>query len=235
MTEPADFERFVAADFRRRGYRTEPRGGTNDWGVDLFATKGRERLAIQAKMYAGARAVNRRQVFELYGAARYFDCTACALATDGALAPDAAEAAAKLGVEVLLYGQWAPETPVAKAQVTHSAPDASQVFDSIWEQWILPLVGEVLGRADGSTNEIVAVDWSGITRRTSSGNTQFIEIEIFRWAIERIYELGSVTRQEINDRYERRASSGIALILGQVPIFEVGGRPLTISLREVNG
>lgn len=59
-----------------------------------------------------------------------------------------------------------------------------------------------------------------------------IPIESFRWAIETILEYGSVTRQEINEQYAGRASSGIQLVLAEVPYFEVVGRPSTIRLRQ---
>jgi hypothetical protein len=46
-----------------------------------------------------------------------------------------------------------------------------------------------------------------------------------------------VSREEINDRYARRASSGIALILCQVPLFESGriNRKECIRLRAAGG
>jgi hypothetical protein len=230
MTGPAAFERLVASDFEARGYQTRITGGTSDWGVDIFASKGEEKIAIQAKMYAGARPVNRRQVFELYGAAAYFDCTGSVIATDGVLAGDAAEAAGRLGVLVMQYGV-APTGEAAAAR--EQTADRSPIdFDAIWERSILPLTGRTLSRADGSTNVILAADWAGVTRVSSGGNAQRIPIETFRWAIERVLEFGVVTREEINSRYEGRASSGIVLILAEVPEFIVGGRPLSVSLRR---
>lgn len=67
MTGPAAFERAVARDFATRCYETRVTAGTNDWGVDVFATKGDEKIAIQAKMYRGSRDVNRRQVLSCTG------------------------------------------------------------------------------------------------------------------------------------------------------------------------
>jgi restriction system protein len=95
----------------------------------------------------------------------------------------------------------------------------------------VPLAGCVLTRSDGSINQIVSVDWGGVLRITSNGRRQKIPIEIFRWVIEQVLSSGSVTRDAINSKHEGRASSGIALILAQVPQFQVGGRPLTIWLR----
>jgi hypothetical protein len=226
---PTDFEEMVADDFRRRGYDIEVRGGTNDWGIDIIARRGAESLAIQAKMYAGARPVNRRQVFELFGVANYFGHSRAVIATDGRLASDAEDAARKLGIEI-----W---RPLGTSQVT-DVPDSTgpqqadgdqlPPFDELWELRVMPLAGQTLTRVDGSSNRILAVDWAGVTRITSGGQRQRIPIEPFQWAIERVRELGHVTRDEINDHHEGRASSGIALILAQIPELEVVGRPLTI-------
>jgi restriction system protein len=89
------------------------------------------------------------------------------------------------------------------------------------ETSIVPLEGTRLAREDGKTNEIVRVDWSGIQRLTSKGNTGFIKIEIFRRVIDRLLAGETVSRAWINDEYPGRASSGIVLILSQVPVFEV--------------
>jgi Restriction endonuclease len=223
------FEVAVAATLQAEGYETELTSSTNDWGVDVFATRGDERLAVQAKMYAGARPVNRRQVFELYGVAAYFGCTGAILATDGQLMSDAAAAAAKLGIRVLRPSEIGVgrDTSMPRAK-----PTAEPDFTTVWERSVMPLAGRSLTRPDGSSNTILKVDWGGVTRRTSGGNTQRIPIEIFKWAIERVLEVGLVTREEINQRYEGRASSGIVLILAEIPEFVVGGRPLTVCLRK---
>lgn len=91
----------------------------------------------------------------------------------------------------------------------------------MWEQWVMPLAGLTLTRADGTSNRIVAVDWSGVTRITSGGNRARIPIEPFRWAVERIKKAGSVTRDQINHHYEKRASKGIVLILSRIPLLRV--------------
>jgi restriction system protein len=50
---PRQYEELVAAHFREKGYATEITPCGHDYGVDVFATRGREKLAIQAKMYGG--------------------------------------------------------------------------------------------------------------------------------------------------------------------------------------
>jgi restriction system protein len=233
---PREFEQLVARDLRAQGYRTELTATTNDWGVDIFATNGSERLAVQVKMYANSRPVNRQMVFELYGAAAYFGCSGCAIATDGTLRPDAREAAEKLGVRIL---EGIESRDAASPAPPHSLPKASRPrsgldFETIWSKYVMPLVGRTLTNERGLTNKIIGVDWGGVRRVSSTGARSRIAIEPFRWAVEMILEFGSVTRQEINEQYAGRASSGIQLVLAQVPAFEVvtiDGRS-TIRLRE---
>jgi restriction system protein len=101
----------------------------------------------------------------------------------------------------------------------------------------VPLAGTTLTRTNGTANEILRVDDGGIERRSSNGRTQRIEIEIFRWAIERLLRGATVTRDEINVRYPGRASSGIMLILSQIPLFEsvAVGRKQALRQRRTPG
>jgi restriction system protein len=46
------FEGFVAEIMRGLGYRATVLGGSGDQGVDVIATAGKERIAIQCKNYA---------------------------------------------------------------------------------------------------------------------------------------------------------------------------------------
>jgi Holliday junction resolvase-like predicted endonuclease len=220
---PDEYESVVAAHFASLGYRVEDRPASPDWGVDVIAENSSERVAVQAKMYGGsARPVNRAQIMELYGVAAYFDCTRAVLATNGRVMTDAAAVAAKLGIEVLRIearesgGRVRTQRPLASAQPSESG----ESFDGLWRTYIIPLVGTKLRRADGTANQIVAVDWAGLDRITSSGRAQHIKIEIFRFAIDKVLTQGRVTRDEINALYPGRASSGIVLILSQIPAFK---------------
>jgi restriction system protein len=221
---PREYEELVAATLQAEGYATEPGPGWQDWGVDVIACRGPERLAVQAKMYGGStRQVGREAVMQLHGAAAWFDCTGAVIATDGALTADAELVARKLRIRVMRV-----EPGRAPRGARSSGTDAS---DAIWEQSIMPLAGRTLTRPDGESNTILSVDWAGLERITSSGRRQHIPIEIFRFAIERVLRDGSITRDEINQHYPGRASSGIVLVLAQVPAFEVGGRPITVRRR----
>ena len=80
-------------------------------------------------------------------------------------------------------------------------------------------------------NRITAVDWGGVTRVTSGGNSQHLPIEIFRLAVDRILLCGWISREEINQHFPRRGSSGIVLILREVPLFEWTANPTGLRLR----
>lgn len=205
---------------------------SGDYGVDVFAEKDGERLAIQAKMFGStARKINREMVMQLHGAKDYFDCTKAVIATDGVFIDNALEVARKLRIEVVCIEPGCVITPVPAASVQPMQPSDEVCFDQIWESYIVPLQGRILHRSNGETNEILTVDWSGIERLTSNGKRQRIQIEIFRKTINHILRFGSITRTAINEEYAKRASSGIVLILSQVPLFELTANPLGLRMK----
>lgn len=232
---PREFEEAVAARLREEGYATELGKGVGDYGVDVFATRDGRRYAVQAKMYGGtSRPVNRQMVMELHGAATYFDCAGAMLATDGRVLADAAEVAKKLGIRIIdMGGAWTEQPGPPPSESRHQSAMFSDGLDfaTIWGRYVMPLAGATLTRPDGSSNTIETVDWSGVERITSNGERGRIKIEIFEWAVNRILQVGCVSRTAINDQYQGRASSGVVLILAQVPLFELSGRPMTLRLR----
>lgn len=222
---PVEYEKHVAAILNSEGWQVELTPASGDYGVDIFARKPGSIVAVQVKMYGGtARRVNRAMMMQLYGAAAYFNCDRAMLVSDGDILPDAEEVARKLGIEIRNIAA------IIETQVEPQMAPAASDFDAIWQKFIVPLAGQTLRRANDKSNEIMQVDWSGIRRRTSNGRVQFIEIEIFRDVIRRILRGETVTRAEINDEYPGRASSGIVLILGQVPLFEVVASPMALRL-----
>ena len=223
---PRQYEELVAAVLEGEGYSTQVGPYTRDWGVDVIARRGSEQLAVQAKMYGSTtRRVGRECLMQLHGAAAYFDCNGAVLATDGLLTEDANRVAQKLSIRVM-------NVAAAAGRSTPRRGTTAVDFDGIWKQYVMPLAGRTLTRSMGSSNTIVSVDWVGLKRVTSTGAHQFIPIEIFRFAIERVLRDGAITRDEIDQHYTGRASSGITLILAQVPLFEVGGRPQTVRLKS---
>jgi hypothetical protein len=215
---PKQFEELVCEHFRKKGYEAKTTTYINDYGVDVFAIKGKERIAIQAKMYGSGRKINRQMVMELHGAKDYFDCTKAVIATDGSFLADALEVAKKLKIEIL-YIESSRPLPIKKLST------AGKTFEAIWEKHIIPLQGKTLIRENGETNQILKANWSEIERLTSNGNKGRIKIEIFKQAVNKLLQDGSITRDYINQNYVGRASSGIILILSQVPFFQLTDKP----------
>jgi hypothetical protein len=220
---PRQFEEFVCEHFRQQGYKTELTAYTNDYGIDGFAIKGKQKIAIQSKMYGHTtRKINRQMVMELHGAKDFFDCTKAVIATDGAFLQDALVVAEKLKIEILYLSELRKSTSITK---TTTKINGNKTFEQIWESYIIPLQGKKLARNSGETNQIVKADWSGIERTTSNGNKGKIKIEIFKQAVNKLMTDGSITRDYINQNYVGRASSGIILILSQVPFFKSTEKP----------
>lgn len=220
---PKQFEELVCEHFRNKGYEAKTTSYNNDYGIDIFATKGKEKIAIQAKMYgSGTRKINRQMIMELYGAKDYFDCSKAVIATDGSFLADAKAVAEKLKIEILNFNSL-QALPIIKGKIN------DKTFEGIWEKYILPLQGKTLKRGNRETNEILKANWSEIERLTSNGNKVKIKIEIFKQAINKLLQEGYITRDYINQNYVGRASSGIILILSQVPFFHLTDRPMGIK------
>lgn len=220
---PRQFEEFVCEHFRQQGYKTELTTYSNDYGIDGFAIKGKQKIAIQSKMYGKTtRKINRQMVMELHGAKDFFDCTKAVIAADGIFLQDALVVAEKLKIEILYLNEMQKVTSTIN---TTTKNKNNKTFEQIWEDYIIPLQGKTFARNSGETNQIIKADWSGIERKTSNGNNGKIKIEIFKQAVNRLLTDGSITRDYINQNYVGRASSGVILILSQVPFFKLTEKP----------
>lgn len=223
---PRQFEELVCEHYRKQGYKAEITPLSGDYGIDVFATKGKEKLAIQAKMYGSStRKINRQCVMELHGAKDYFDCTKAIIATDGTFFKDAIQVAEKLNIDIIYLDSLIIATPSA-------SKTNEKTFDDIWLKYIIPLQGKTLTKSNDETNVIVTADWSGIERITSSGKKGKIKIEIFKQTINKLLTTGQITRDEINQNYTGRASSGIVLILSQVPFFDTTKNPTGLVYKK---
>lgn len=217
---PRQFEEFVSEYFRNKGYQAETTSYINDYGIDVFARKGKEKIAIQAKMYGNStRKINRQMVMELHGAKDYFDCTKAVIVTNGEFLPDAVEVANKLEIEII-YLDIASHV---KSNISKELNDST--FEGIWEKYVMPLAGQILTRENGDSNEILKADWSCVERLTSNGNKSKIKIEIFKMTINTLLKEGYISRNAINQNYSGRAASGVILILSHIPFFKLTERP----------
>ncbi len=234
---PREFEAAVAESLRQQGYETAVGPYQHDFGIDIVAHRGSERVAVQVKMYgAASRHVSREAVMELVGAAKYADCTRAMLVTDGSLTNEARRVAAHVGVEIIEhFAGSVPHPPAALPRGSRSSEVPGVLdFETIWERYGMPMSGRAVTSARGHVNKIVRVDWTGVDRVTSTGTPQHISIEIFRFAVERLLSDGEISRAEINDHYPKRASSGIVAFLGSLPVFEVTERPTGLRLASVS-
>ena len=215
---PTEYEHLVASVLEAEGWRVQVSPPQRDFGLDIIGEKDGHRLGVQAKMYGSGRPINAQIVTQLHGAAAFQDCDTAMIATDGRVLQDAAAVATKIGIEVRIIPA-VHRTSTDQSKVG-SIGRAEETFDEIWTDHVMPLEGHVLTRPNGKTNEVVSVDWSGIRQRSSQGNVRSIDIEIFRWTIERLIDGETVSRSEINAQYPKRASSGIMLVICSLPMFE---------------
>ena len=246
--KPREYEEYIRELFNKQGYTTELTPQSGDYGIDIFATTGREKIAIQVKMYGNSRKVNRSMIMELHGAKDYFGCNKAILVTNGEIMPDAIEVANRLQIDLQIIDYPDKTTKTAEGTLYSSASpkkvqdieskssnifftNEEYTFDSIWETYIMPLKGKTLYNNRGKENIITNVDWAGITRITSQGNPGKIEIEHFKNAIKILLKKGEITRDYINQNCVKRASSGIVLILSQVPFFKLDENPLRLTFK----
>ena len=63
-----EFEKFIAKLFKAMNYKTRVTQASNDYGIDVIAEKGNDKIAIQCKRYAPGNPVSNRDVQRLLGA-----------------------------------------------------------------------------------------------------------------------------------------------------------------------
>ncbi len=100
----------------------------------------------------------------------------------------------------------------------------------MWETYIMPLKGKTL-KTKNRENKIINVDWGGIVRITSNGKRGKIEIEDVKKAYSLLEENGITERALINN-FVKRCSSGIVLLLSQVPFIGVKENPIQLYIKE---
>ena len=214
--KPTEYEHYVADLLRAEGWAARVTPPNRDFELDIICEQPGRCLGVQVKMYGTGRPINTQMVMQLHGAAAYQDCAEMMIATNGRVLDDARRVAEKVGVEIR-------HVPVPTPGTRRATPEPGERtaldFDRLWEDQVMPFAGQVLTRPNGTTNEILTVDWTGITRRTSNGSIGTIDIEIFRWTVERLLDGDVVLREEINDQYPKRASSGVMLVLSTLPLF----------------
>ena len=94
-----DFELFLKDLYERKGYKAELTSKSSDYGIDLLATKGSERLGIQAKRYTGT--VGLSAIQEVVAGAKYYNTTKSMVITNSNFSKNAISLAEKNDVTLI--------------------------------------------------------------------------------------------------------------------------------------
>lgn len=186
---PEEFERYVACIFESKGYKTEVTRYSGDYGVDVFAFKGKEKIAIQVKKFGNCtRKVNRDVFLKLYGSQHFFDCTKAIVATDGKVMDDAVEVAKKLGIEIFSVDTKKIEKcrPDNQSTVNDAITEDNRLypdFSLIWDNFIRPLEGKTLFNSRGP-NRILEVNNTALIRSSINDIPSEIDYDDFKLAYE---------------------------------------------------
>ncbi|ATR89923.1 hypothetical protein CS544_01575 [Porphyromonas gingivalis] len=106
------------------------------------------------------------------------------------------------------------------------------VIDIIYNKYILNLKGKTLTNTQG-TNKIIEVNQVEVKRITINNKVNRIKSQTIKEALRIVIEKKSVTRKEIYDTFLRRNSSGIVLILAEIPFIRKIDQPkITLELIE---
>ena len=234
---PEEFERYVACIFESKGYKTEVTRYSGDYGVDVFAFKGKEKIAIQVKKFGNCtRKVNRNVFLKLYGSQHFFDCTKAIVATDGKVMDDAVEVAKKLGIEIFFVDTKNIEKckPDNQSTVNDAITEDNRLypdFSLIWDNFIRSLEGKTLFNSRGP-NRILEVNNTALIRSSINDIPGEINRDYFKLAYEYLTKKGSVTRDYINQQIDKGCSSIFFLVLAQLPFIEESKNPLTFKMKS---
>ena len=105
-----EFERYVSRILKSRGFITQVTPATGDLGVDIIATRGGVRYAIQVKRYQ--KAVSRRAVSDAVAAKDYYHCSGAMVITNSYFSSGAIELAKSAHCELVdrhIFAKWVNE------------------------------------------------------------------------------------------------------------------------------
>lgn len=98
-------------------------------------------------------------------------------------------------------------------------------FEQVWNKYIVLLEGQEIFLANGGKNKILKVTNKGITRVSSKGNKNSINIDVFEYAFNRVMKDGYISRKNINQEFPKRVSSGVIAILKEIPFIDLTRKP----------
>lgn len=104
-----EFERFLKWLFEELGYQVQPGKYVSDSGVDLVATRDKEKIAIQAKRFQRSIKVSNSVILKTHGGMDVYDCKRSIVITTSYFTQQAKSDARKLDIEL-----WDRDTLAAK-------------------------------------------------------------------------------------------------------------------------
>lgn len=90
--DPRAFEELVAHLLNAQGYRTQLTKGSGDFGVDVVASNGQRRIAVQVKRYREA--LSAKPIGEVLVGMPHYHCNECMVVTNSTFTGPAVQAAA---------------------------------------------------------------------------------------------------------------------------------------------
>jgi len=99
LMEGEEYEHYVAAQLRSAGWEATVTQASGDFGVDIVAQKGEERLAVQCKRYS--KPVGLHAVGEVVAGANHYRCTRKAVVSNQGFTASAVRLAAANGCELV--------------------------------------------------------------------------------------------------------------------------------------
>lgn len=93
-----EFESFLKSHFEALGYHVATTPKTGDYGADLVLARGREKIVLQAKRYAGK--IGIAAIQQIVAAKSYYGAGKAIVVTNSYFTKNAAELARKNGVEL---------------------------------------------------------------------------------------------------------------------------------------
>jgi restriction system protein len=112
-----EFEGYLKKLLTSRGYNVNIIGGSGDLGVDLIASRGTERVAIQVKRYTGA--VSRRAISDAVAGMQHYACNRAMVITSSHFTPGALMLARSTNCTLIdrdLLARWILELQSANAR-----------------------------------------------------------------------------------------------------------------------
>lgn len=102
-----EFEQYLDKLLTSQGYRVTSTPGSGDLGVDLVATLGPAKIAIQVKRHQ--RRVSRRAISDAVGGMQHYGCSRSMVITNNYFTPDAIKLASSTGCALVdrdLLSKW---------------------------------------------------------------------------------------------------------------------------------